>query len=264
MLKFDQKGTWRPLLDHALKDQVSASAREKLAAASPMSLRNACNHLLSLTDRNAVVDAVFAFIRSRTVAGYHGSRLTNTEVESIGADGLTSLTSESRRRRLRRALSQHPQWYRKAEKLDEYMHAHGQGERSGRRLGQAHLTLSRQGLVEDFNCYLTHGSEFDQRVAFDLLGSEGVELLRMDGHARVIEFAVPGDCALKAANPYDRLDEIWRGAELPNLVSELLGAWAFGLADPELDCGSLCVDCGMIFFSGVPPTWFKNVETLSI
>ena len=65
----------------------------------------------------------------------------------------------------------------------------------------------------------------------------------------------------KAANPYDRLDDLRRRAEPPNLVTELLGVWGWGLADPELDCGSLYVDCGMIFSSSVPATWIKMSKT---
>lgn len=264
MLRFDNKGTWWPLLDDALIDDVPAAVRKKLAATAPEFFEDARDLLLSWTDRDAVVDTVIAWIRSMTVAGYHGSRLTDAEVESICADGLAPLTSEDRRPRLQRALACHPRWCDVADDLDECLRAYGPGATGGSREGQVHLTLSRQGLVDDFNCYLTHGSEFDQRIAYDLLGDAGVELLRLDGKARVIELAVPGNCALEAIHRHFSLDDFLRRGDLPNLVRELLAAWSYGLAKPELDCGGIHVNCGMVFSSTVPPSWIVDVENQPI
>ena len=90
-----------------------------------------------------------------------------------------------------------------------------------------HLTLSKCGLVNGFDHYLTHGSEFDQRVADDLLGSDGKELLRNDGRATAIQFAVPGEIALNAVNRYLTVDERLARGEVPGLVDEFLKAWVF-------------------------------------
>ena len=72
----------------------------------------------------------------------------------------------------------------------------------GAEKGRVCLTLSRRALLHGFNHYLTHGSEFDQHVAYALLGNEGKELLREYGKARIIQVAVPGPDALKRANRY--------------------------------------------------------------
>jgi hypothetical protein len=113
--------------------------------------------------------------------GYHGSRLTQDEVASIREIGLIPLVAAARRSRLARAFSTHPRWTNVADQLDAAIHAHGAGERAGRREAQVHLTLSRSGLTGSFNHYLTHGSEFDQHVAYALLGQEGKDLLATDG-----------------------------------------------------------------------------------
>ena len=92
---------------------------------------------------------------------------------------------------------------------------YGEGNRAGRREGQVSLTLSRCGLLHGFNHYLAHGSEFDQHVAYALLGDERKELLRQDGKARIIQVAVPGDIALNRANRYLTVDERVARGEVP-------------------------------------------------
>ena len=140
---------------------------------------------------------------------------------------------------------------------------YGESNKAGRRERQVHLTLSRCGLLHDFNHYLTDGSEFDQHVAYALLGNEGKELPRKDGKARVIKVSVPGDIALNAANRYFRIDDqpLEKG-QLPNLVEDVLKVWSYTLAHPDFDCRTLKVDCGMVFFEALPSDWIVDIETL--
>ena len=211
-----------------------------------------------------VIDATLAWIRSTTLVGYHGTRLIDAEVELLQAHGLLPLRADSRRERLVRALSSHPRWKDVAPRLNSTLRLYGPGERSGRREGQVHLTLSRCGLLNDFNHYLSHGSEFDQDVAVTLLGDEGKRLLRKDGDARVIRIAVPGAIALKAAHPYFSIDDLRKKGDVPNLVDDFLKGWSYGLAHPDFECATLEVDCGMVFESTVPSAWILDIETLSI
>ena len=153
--------------------------------------------LFSCTNREKIIKATLEWIRTTTVAGYHGSRLIDLEVDSIRSLGLLPLEAPARRERLVRALSCHPRWNEEA--LDAAVLKYGEGNRAGRREGQVSLTLSRCGLLHGFNHYLAHGSEFDQHVAYALLGDERKELLRRDGKARIIQVAVPGDIALNRA-----------------------------------------------------------------
>ena len=264
MLEFDNSRNWGPLLTATLSDLVSETVVEKLAAAAPEFVEDAFDLLLACTDRECVVDAAVGWIRSATVAGYHGSRLIDSDVDSIRAQGLVPLDAKARRERLARALSLHPQWDQVADQLDAAVREHGMGAKAGRREGQVHLTVSRSGLVNSFNHYLTHGSEFDQRVTQDLLGSDGKEVLRRDGRARVICLAVPGDVALNAANPFFSVNDRLARGDVPNLVREFLTAWSYGLAHPEFDCATLKLDCGMMFYSTLPPSWIAKVDTLSI
>ena len=263
MLDFDDSRNWTSLLTAALPDLVSETVVEKLAAAAPEFVEDAFDLLLACTDRERVVEAAVGWIRSATVAGYHGTRLIDGDVDSIRDRGLIPLDSNARRARLVRALSLHPQWNNVAHRLDSTLHEHGMGAKAGRREGQVHLTVSRSGLLNGFNHYLTHGSEFDQRVAQDLLGPEGKELLRRDGRARVFGLAVPGDVALDAANKFFTVDDRLARGEVPNLVREFLTAWSYGLAHADFDCATLQLDCGMVFYSTLPSSWIMDVATLS-
>ena len=211
--------------------------------------------LFSCTNREKIIKATLEWIRTTTVAGYHGSRLIDLEVDSIRSLGLLPLEAPARRERLVRALSCHPRCNEEA--LDAAVLKYGEGNRAGRREGQVSLTLSRCGLLHGFNHYLAHGSEFDQHVAYALLGDERKELLRQDGKARIIQVAVPGDIALNRANRYFTVDERVARGEVPHLVDEFLKAWSYTLTHPDFDCG-------MGFCETVPFDWIVDIDTLPI
>ena len=264
LLDFDDNYTWGPELTAAVGEPLMRRIAEKLVTASPEYVEDACDLLLSYADRARIIDATLTWIGSSAVAGYHGCRLNQSELESVRARGLLPLEANARRARLSRALSSHPRWDHVADRLDAALQEYGPGGRAGCREGQVHLTLSRCGLVNGFNHYLTHGSEFDQRVAYHLLGSDGAELLRKDGWATVIQVAVPGEIALNAVNRYFTVDERLARGEVPGLVDEFLKAWSYGLAHPGFDSGTLGVDCGLVFRSTVSPAWIVDIDTLSV
>lgn len=263
MIIFDDIEAWEPKLAAVLHPYLPESVDLKLKAASPKYLEDARDVLLNLTDRDAVIDAMLAWISSEKIAGYHGSRLTDAEVASIREGGLIPLKAESRRNRIERALSPHPEWPRVVDQVCAVLHDLGPGSRTGHREGQVHLTLSKSGLTNHFNHYLLYGSEFDQHAAHKLLGQAGITLLAQDGEARVIEIAVPGAYALDAAHPFFDVDMMRARGEIPNIVKEFLEAWSFRLAHPGFQSQSMKADCGMIFRSTVPASWVANIGTAS-
>jgi hypothetical protein len=264
-LDFDNIEDWAPKLTAALRPHVSNYIEQKLLEAAPEYeyIEDTQDMLFHLTDRDAVIDAVVAWLRSSKIAGYHGSRLTDSEVHSIQVNGLIPLEPETRRDRLTRALSPNSRWPKVAPQLDAAIQAYGQGSRAGRREGQVHLTLSRAGLTQGFNHYLTYGSEFDQHVAQKLLGTEGMELLASYGEPRVFKVAVPGALALDAANRYFTVDDFRDRGEIPNLVSEFLKSWVHRLVCPSFQSNTLKVDCGIVFHQTIPAAWITGFDTLS-
>lgn len=264
VIEFDSIDVWGAQLDDVLRPIVSNSAIKKMRSHKFDYVEDAKEMLFELSERDEIIEAVLVWLQSGSLAAYHGSRLTNEDVAAIERDGLRPLTSASRRERLTRALSPHPRWVDVETRLDSVLEAHGNGERAGRREGQVHLTLSRSGLLNSFNHYLTHGSEFDQHVAENLLGQEGLDLLRHDGKPRVIKVAVPGAEALASAHPFFSIDDLRKRGDLPNLVSNFLDAWSYRLSHPDFQSHTLDVDSGMMFYQVVPKNWIVDIETNSV
>ncbi len=246
-----------------LKHLVPEDANQKIAEQQPEYIEDARNALFSLTDRDALIATTLEWITSSKILVYHGTRLTDTELDSVLAEGLLPLTASARRSRLVRALSTHPRWQEIEGRLDKEIQAHGRGHKAGDREGQVHLTLSEAGLRQSFNHYLTHGSEFDQHVAHALLGFEGEKALMLDGKARVVRVEVQGAVALQAANPYAEPDELRRRGDMPALAKQFLTTWSFWLIDKSFQTTSLQEDCGLVFDSVVPASWIVNVETIN-
>lgn len=252
IIDFDEIDDWAPQLDTALSQHVPHCVGEKLVMAAPPYAEDAIACLFGLTSQSKVVAATLAWIRSSTIASYHGSRLTNVDMASIRATGLYPLKAEARRNRIERALSSHVDWPTVADRLDSTLRKYGQGCAAGRRQDQVHLTLSRASLTNRFNHYLRYGAEFDQHVAHALLGQDGVDLLAQDGRPTLIKVAIDGGAALDAAHPHFTVHEMQARGQLPNLANQFLRAWSYRLAHPEFQSRSLQVDCGMVFNEIVP------------
>lgn len=260
MACFDTIDEWAPALSEVLLPLAPADIQHKLKAAAPEYIEDARDCFLRFAERESVIDAMLEWIRSTRIAGYHGTRLAPAEVESIRASGLIPLKSVARRERLQRALSRHPRWNEVANRLEEAIHSIGPGCAVGRREGQVHLTLSRAGLTDAFNHYLTHGAEFDWHVAAELLGEEGKELLSADGIPYVIQVAVSGAAALAAAHPFFTVEDMRARGELPNIIKEFLDVWCFRLSRPGYQSRKLKLDCGMVFGSTVPTEWIRRID----
>lgn len=261
-MDYDCIDGWHDRLTLSLRGCISDCVKSKMLAANPEYVEDAQELLFGLADRDTVIDTTLSWLRSSQILAYHGSRLIDSEVDAIRIDGLIPLEACARRTRLDRALSKHARWDEVENRLDETIRACGPGMRVGGRENQTHLTLSRSGLTGSFNHYLTYGAEFDQHVAKILLGREGMDLLACDGSPTLIRFAVPGACALAAAHPHFRIEDLRDRGDVPNIVSQFLMVWSYRLAHPGFQTRELRTDCGMVFSSAVPAAWIENVETL--
>lgn len=213
---------------------------------------------LLAVDMRGIVCATLEWIKQHSITAYHGTRLTADELQSIQKNGLEVLRAEARKVRLERALSSHPNWSLVSQNLAMKIHLGGCGALIGKRTGQAHLTLSRASLENGFNHYLTHGSEFDQHIAHQLLEEEGVNLLAQDGVAYILEFSVPGGDAIIAAHRHFSPEEMIERGEVPNIVREFLKVVSYRVSHPEFYPADLRADCGFIFSSNVPASWLTS------
>lgn len=264
IVDFDNIDEWSASLESVLRPLITDGAWENLANANFQFVEDARDLLFELTNRDEIIDTVLHWLRSKKIAGYHGTRLIESEIDSIRLNGLLPLNAVTRQDRLVRALSSHPNWHEVSKKLDDVIQSHGQGNREGKREGQAHLTLSKTGLVQEFNHYLVYGSEFDQNVAQELLGQDGMKLLLLDGVSKVIKVAMPGEIAVKAAHPFFSVESLRAKGDTPNLVKEFLETWSFKLSNPTFQSRQLRVDCGMIFWKAIPADWIVDILTIDI
>lgn len=261
-LNFDDIDAWFPLLNYVLGALLPCDINRRLTDAAPEYIEDARDLVFQLADRERIIDALVDWLQSSQLLTYHGTRLTDEEVQNVEKQGLKTLTVEERRGRIVRSLSAHHKWNAVAGRLDAVLRAYGAGV-AGAREGGVHLTVSRSGLTNGFNHYLTHGAEVDQHIAFDLLGDEGNERLCHDGKPRIVTVRVPGDIALRAANRYFSLEELRARQTAPNLVTDFLKSWSFRLAYPRFQSCTLELDSGLVFDQPIPAEWIAGIDTLA-
>lgn len=253
MFDFDQINEWGPELSEALRGIVPTRASALIHGVE--FIEDARDRLYAICSggARAIIETTRAWLSERHIAAYHGSRLTADEVAKVRAQGILMLRPGDRRSRLKMVLSSHPAW-----NVSTFLRVFGNcaDGMDGNREGQAHLTLSKAGLVQGFNHYLKYGSEFDQRIAVRLYGPQGLELLAARGAPVLFRCAVPGDEALAAANPWD-FPEPGSG---PDLVRQTIEAWAYWIANPGFQSASLRLDCGLVFFRDLDPAWIVGIE----
>ena len=139
-------------------------------------------------------------------------------------------------KRLREILARHPIWYSVKNRLREVIDDVGPKEKQGRRQGQVHFSLSRSGLVNGFDHYLTHGSEFDQHVVQRLFGDQsGLELLNSETVPVLVHVSFSGEQLIQGAHPHFSYSDVMGMGEIPGLARTFLNAWAYKAANPSFD-----------------------------
>lgn len=256
-LDFDNADSWEPSLRRALGTLLSSRMAE--LEIPHQCVEDARDSLLSVA-RVQIIQATLEWIEECSVAAYHGTRLTAAELANVRVNGLLTLEGAGRKERLRRVLCRHPQWSTVQDRLDRLIENGEKGIVIGKRTGQVHLTLSKAGLTQRFNHYLTHGSEFDYHIAHQLLGQEGADLLAKDGDAYVLRFVVPGAQALQSAHRYFSPSEMTARGDVPNLINDLLQVLAFRIGVPSYTPDRRQADCGFVFSESIPAGWLDRVE----
>ncbi|MHB1021893.1 MAG: hypothetical protein ACYC46_11185 [Acidobacteriaceae bacterium] len=258
MFDFDDIHLWGPKLFVHISSMVSlTSAGSIIRARKPEFLEDAAEIFFSdvYQEKARFTASVLAWIKTQTVAAYHGSRLDAADIDGVRQNGLIVLSAERRREYLRKKLSTDSRWCE--DKFNAVMKKLDDGQFWGKREGQVHATISRGGLVNGFNHYLKYGSEFDQCVVSLLFGDTGKELLARYGIPVLVRLAIPGEKALAAANPY-----ILDPDGCPNLVREVIRVWTYWLANSTLEVANLKYDCGLIFNHDVLPEWISSVDKI--
>lgn len=179
-------------------------------------------------------------------------------------EGLRPLIAGDREKRLREILERHSNWNSIKNKLCEILENVGPKEKQGRREGQVHFSLSRSGLVNGFDHYLTHGSEFDQHVVRLLFGDQsGLQLLNSETVPFLVHVCFSGEELIQGAHPHFSYSDILGMGEIPGIARTFLNPWAFKAANPSFDIEKLRTDCCMTQRVAILPERISNIETLS-
>ena len=260
MIEYDRPESWEADVSEALSGVLPRQLIREIAEGPHEYVNDALARIRAAVPVRALAAPLLQWIGRNSLVAFHGTRLRLSDVDDIKKKGLLPLSAESRISRLERALGAHPRWPQVGDDLPAAVKRFGDGGAAGNRLGQVHLTVSRSGLMDGFNHYLKYGSEFDQHVAWHLLGEDAYALLARDGAPYLIEAMVPGDRALEAAHRHFQISDHLLAGELPNIVREILLVWAYRLHDPRFSPASLSTDCGLVFNEPVPASWIRSMQ----
>ncbi len=249
-IDFDAVGGWGPSVTGVLEPLLPADITARLQAVSPGSDDEALEVVFGLSNAGAVAAATERWISEGYVIGYHASRLSDVEIESVSRNGIRCLVLHVRMEQLAERLAAHGDWEQVRDRLEPVVREIGEGCRDG----QAHLSLSRGSLLRASPHYLRHGSEFDQVVTRALLGTDALSLLRTGRTPVLFRIRVPGRSALEADRRH------LGNGHMSGLVRRLLQVWAMWLCDPSIQPGEWRVPYGLIFYQNIPAAWIDGVQ----
>lgn len=263
MIHYDKFETWERSFGDLVVRLLGEEAVNNLASSHFEYIEDAGDFVVKHSDIETVSTEIQGWIRAHEFCVFHGTRLLPEEIFSVQQKGLRPLVATDREQRLREILARHPRWYSVENRLLEVIEDVGPKEKQGRRQGQVHFSLSRSGLENDFNHYLTHGSEFDQHVVHRLFGDQsGLELLNSETVPVLVHVSFSGEQLIQAAHPHFSYSYVVSMGEIPGLARTFLNAWAFKVANPSFDIEQLQTDCCMMEQVATPPERILNIEKL--
>ncbi|WP_157935879.1 hypothetical protein [Paracoccus zhejiangensis] len=263
MIYYDEFGTWEASFGDRMRDLVGQPTIDGLIASDFRYVEDAGDFISKSTNIETISTAIGEWLEENEFCIFHGTRLLPEEKRSVVRDGLRPLAATDREARLKEIFSSHPSWVSVEGNLASVIEDVGPGEQQGGREGQVHFSLSRAGLVDGFNHYLTHGSEFDQCVARRLFpDGTGLQLLEARTDPVLVHVRIEGIELIKGAHPYFSYREIVEMGEIPGLGSTFLNTWAFKVAKPSFDIATLKTDCCMMQRHPTSPERILRTEAL--
>lgn len=263
MIYYDKIETWEGSFGDLVVGLVGKEVVDNLASSNFEYIEDAGDFVVSHTDIKTVSSEIQGWLKAGEFSVFHGTRLLPEEIPSVQQNGLRPLVATDREERLKEILVRHPKWYSVKDRLGEVLEDLGPKEKQGRRQGQVHFSLSRSGLVNGFDHYLTHGSEFDQHVVQRLFGDQsGLQLLNSQTVPVLVHVHINGEELIRAAHPYFSYSDVMGMGEIPGLAQTFLNTWAFKVTKPSFDIAKLRTDCCMMQRVATPPERILNIEKL--
>lgn len=245
---------WMPVLKAELGELLSADLGSKLSKPGLEYKEDALEVLERETSIEAVIDSTLNWIRNSKVRVFHGTRLTDDEVENVQASGMRPLEVSARVEWLRQTFPE----LRSVLTDDFVSHALSKGSMEHRG-NQLHAAISLKELQNGYD-YLFLGSEFDRRLFEHADRADLVPVLTRRGKPRVIKMVVEGDEALEAMHPFFPIEFTRENDRYPNFVRDLLKEFAWMLTTPLYQ--RVGVDSCLLFRQGIPGHQIEAIETV--
>lgn len=263
MILFDKFESWEASFGDLMVALIGQANMQKLPKLVFEYVEDAGDFVSSFSGTRVVSLEIGKWLYQNEFCVFHGTRLLPLELASIKEIGLRTLVAFDRQSRLIKILRNHSDWDVVKEKLSETLDAVGPQEKQGRREHQVHFSLSRSGLVNCFDHYLTHGSEFDQHVASRLFpDGSGLRLLQSETMPYVVHVRMSGQDLVKGAHPHISYQDAIDMGETPGLAATFLNAWAFKKSNPLFDIEELRTDCCVVQNNPTPLEKILEVEEL--
>lgn len=264
LIYYDKFQTWEASFDDLVEPLIGPQNLTKLTTSEFEFIEDAGDFVSSLTGIKSISVEILSWLTKNEFCVFHGTRLLPKEVASIHDVGLQPLAALSRQDRLSEIFGNYDDWEIVKENLADVLGDVGPKQKQGRREGQVHFSLSRSGLANGFDHYLTHGSEFDQHVASRLFPDDsGLRLLQSRTVPYLIHVKMSGEDLVKGAHPHFSYQDVIKMGEVPGLGSAFLNAWAFKKSKPDFDIIKLRTDCCVMQKEVTSPEKILEIEEFS-
>lgn len=263
MIYYDIFETWESSFDAIVTPLIGPLNLEKLATSGFEYVEDAGDFVSSLTGFKTISLEILSWLIRNEFCVFHGTRLLPKELEYLENVGLQPLVALDRKGRLEEIFTDHQDWELLKKNLVGVINEVGPNEKQGRREHQVHFSLSRSGLVNSFNHYLTHGSEFDQHVAKRLFPDDsGLRLLQSKTVPYLVHVRMSGEDLVKGAHPHFSYQDVIEMGEIPVLGTTFLNTWAFKKSKPDFNIAKLRTDCCIMQRHPTPREKIIEIEEL--
>lgn len=229
VIDYDCLDEWGPWIGEVVAVLGGATIIAELAATKFEFIEDARDWLYERLGRERVHGSLASALQGSGVRLFHGTRLSEADVDQVRQQGLKPLRLADRKSSLVDLLRRHPRWPEVAASLDDAINAFGPGARAGAREDDCvHACFSRSGLLLGCNHYLALGAEVDKHICHYLFGDDSADdLLRAHRKPYLISFDVGFDLAASSSHWNGDL-ELGRGL----LIDMLVGSWAYSQTAP--------------------------------
>jgi hypothetical protein len=261
IIDYDQIDEWERWIGKYILEIAPKDLTERIIKSEPQFFEDAAEVVFDLVSREKLIELLYDRLNNFRVRVYHGTRLSDSELEKIRVEGLQPLVLKDRKPNLVKIFSRYKKWHQVESQIDDVLYSLGARAMAGKREDNCiHVCFSRTGLIQGCNHYLTHGAEVDGHVVDSLFPNDNaaLKLLKKGRKPYLISFLPTFGEAAQAANPFGTLVD-----KNLSLLNILIKAWSFRQYDPSFYPAKLKDCTAAMFHGGVEACKLERFEMLN-